>query len=205
MSQRQLPTFMERTGPDVVGLDPYSRLFKDRIVFIRTRLDDTVAADVTAQLLHLDHANPDRELSVYLHSSGGSLTAALTIYDTMRQLAADIETVCLGETGPEAALLLAAGTSGRRKILPHARVVLREPTTEPGSIEPGRGSTSDLLIHAAEIQRQKASMVELLAHHTGQAQADVRQDISRDHLLDATAAKAYGLVDLILDPRRSRP
>lgn len=188
-----LPTITERGDRGEYAMDPYSRMFKDRIVFVGTALDDLAANDVTVQLLHLDHDNPGRDLAVYLNSPGGSVTAALAVYDTMQSLYSDVETTCLGQVGPEAALLLAAGAPGKRRILPSARIVLREPT-----MDLDQGSTSDLIGRADELMRRRATLEELFVRHTGQSVARVHEDLSREKILTADEAVAYGLADLVL-------
>jgi len=177
-------------------LDPYAKLLSERVVFLGTTIDDTSANDIVAQLLCLESDDLDNDISLYINSPGGSVTAMMAVYDTMQFVAADIETVCLGQAGPAAAILLAAGTPGKRLMLPHARVVIHQPT-----MDPGYGPTSDLHIQATEILRVRAAMETLLAVHTGRSLDRVRGDIARRTVLTGTDALAYGLVDEILDSR----
>jgi ATP-dependent Clp protease protease subunit len=195
----RLPTFVERTSFGEYPTDPYSKLLSDRIVVLGTAVDDAAANDVMAQLLWLDHDNPDRDISLLINSPGGSLTAMTAIYDTMRYVNADIQTVCLGQAGAAAALLLAAGTPGKRTMLPNARVVIHQP-----ALDVSQGRTSDLEIQAREIIRLRALMEELLARHTGQRPERVRTDIDRDTVLGGPEAIAYGLVDGLIPARKRR-
>ncbi|GAA3368641.1 ATP-dependent Clp protease proteolytic subunit [Streptomyces sannanensis] len=194
-----LPEFTERTSTGTRTLDPYSKLLAERIIFLGTAVDDTAANDVMAQFMHLEHAAPDRDISLYINSPGGSLTAMTAIYDTMQYVTCDVETVCLGQAAGEAAALLAAGTPGKRLALPGARVVVRQPAVD----EPFRGQPSDLEIHAAEMLRLRGTLAELLVHHTGQSAERVTETIERDTVFDAEGAKAYGLVDHILASRKA--
>ncbi|MEE1940307.1 ATP-dependent Clp protease proteolytic subunit [Streptomyces sp. TRM 70361] len=194
-----LPEFTEPTGYGSRTLDPYSRLFEERIVLLGTPIDDAVANDVMAQLLHLEHSAPGRDISLYINSPGGSFTAMTAIHDTMRFVGCDIETVCLGQAASAAAVLLAAGTPGKRLALPGARVMIHQPSLA----EPVRGQARDLEIQAQEMLRTRHKLEELLAEHTGQPLERVRQDIERDLFLDAGAAVAYGLVDRLTADRRA--
>jgi ATP-dependent Clp protease protease subunit len=196
-----LPEFSERTGGGVRTLDPYSKLLEERIVFLGTPIDDTSANDVMAQLVHLEHAAPERDISLYINSPGGSFTAMTAIYDTMRFVSCDIETVCLGQAASAAAVLLAAGAPGKRLALPGARVVIHQPSLA----EPVRGQAGDLEIQAREMLRTREKLEEMLAEHTGQPLERIRRDIERDTFLDARGAVAYGLVDrLTADRKRPR-
>jgi ATP-dependent Clp protease, protease subunit len=190
-----LPTVAGSHGE--YDLDPYAKLLSERIVFLGTTIDDTSANDIVAQLLGLESDDLDDDISLYINSPGGSVTAMMAVYDTMQFVAADIETVCLGQAGPAAAILLAAGTPGKRLMLPHARVVIQEP-----AIDPGYGQASDLCIQATEILRVRAAMEALLAAHTGRSRDRIRADIARKTVLTSTDALAYGLVDGILDSRK---
>lgn len=193
-----LPMISERNGYAEYLVDPYSKAFGDRVVFLGTAIDDTAANDLLVQLLYLDADNPGRDIGVYINSPGGSLTAMLALYDTMRSLASDVQTVCVGQCGPEAAMLLAAGAPGKRMALPNARIVLRQP-----AIEVSQGHTKDLEVQANELLRMRAALEEILAEHTGRDAAQIRADLERTKILDGPAAVDYGLVDVIL-PRRSR-
>jgi len=193
-----LPEFTERTSSGTRTLDPYSKLLDERIVFLGTRIDDTSANDVMAQLLHLEHAAPDRDISLYINSPGGSFTAMTAVYDTMRFVDCDIETVCLGQAASAASVLLAAGTPGKRLALPGARVLIHEPAFD----EPVQGQADDLAIHARELLRTRALLEELYVRHTGREPEAVRADLARDTVLDAAGAVAYGLVDHVTVPRK---
>jgi ATP-dependent Clp protease, protease subunit len=185
---------------DEYDLDPYAKLLSERVVFLGTTIDDTSANDIVAQLLCLESDDLDKDISLYINSPGGSVTAMMAIYDTIQFVSADIETVCLGQAGPAAAILVAAGTPGKRLMLPHARVVIHQPT-----MDPGYGPTSDLHIQATEILRARAAMEALLAAHTGRSRDRVRADVDRKTVLTSTDALAYGLVDEILDSRKHPP
>lgn len=193
-----LPEFTERSSSGTRTLDPYSKLLDERIVFLGTRLDDAAANDVMAQLLHLEHAAPGRDISLYINSPGGSFTAMTAIYDTMRFVGCDIETVCLGQAASAASVLLAAGTPGKRLVLPGARILIHEPALE----EPVEGQADDLAIHARELLRVGELLEELYVRHTGRDRAAVRAGLERDTILDAAGAVAYGLVDRVTVPRK---
>jgi ATP-dependent Clp protease protease subunit len=188
-----LPTFVERTSYGEHVVDPYSKLLANRIVFLGTAVDDASANDVMAQLLYLDHDQPDRDISLYINSPGGSLTAMTTIYDTMRYIASDIQTVCLGQAACAAALLLAAGTPGKRLMLTNARAVIHQP-----ALDSHWSQTSDLEIQANEILRMRTALEQLLAEHTGRSGEQIRHDIERDTILTGPEAVSYGLVDELL-------
>ncbi|MFI6685033.1 ATP-dependent Clp protease proteolytic subunit [Streptomyces sp. NPDC050485] len=194
-----LPEFSERTASGVRTLDPYSKLFEERIVFLGTPVDDASANDVMAQFMHLEHADPDRDISLYINSPGGSLTAMTAIHDTMQFVTCDVQTFCLGQVGSVAALLLAAGAPGKRLVQPASRVLLKEPAIE----EPLRGQPSDLEIQAAELLRGRTLLTELLARYTGRTAQQVAADIERDVVFDAAGAVAYGLADHVLVSRKT--
>ncbi|WMX48147.1 ATP-dependent Clp protease proteolytic subunit [Streptomyces roseicoloratus] len=194
-----LPEFTERTSFATRTLDPYAKLLQERIVFLGTPIDETAANDVIAQFLHLDYAAPERLISLYINSPGGSISAMTSIYDTIRTVSCEVETTCLGQAVGPAAALLAAGSPGHRMALPGARVVLQQP--ELG--EPLRGQPSDLGIQARELLRQRELVADLLAEHTGRDRSRVDADIDRTTVLDAPAALAYGLVDHVVHNRRS--
>jgi ATP-dependent Clp protease, protease subunit len=194
---RGLPTIVERTGQGEYELDPYAKLLSERIVFLGTTVDDTSANDVVAQLLCLESDDPDKDISLYINSPGGSVTAMMAIYDTMQFMSSDIRTVCLGRAGSAAAILLAAGTPGKRLMLSHARVVIQQP-----SMETTRGQASDLQILAAEVLRVRAAMEDILALHTGRGREQIRADLARDTILTSAEALAYGVVDGILGTRK---
>ncbi|MFD8418337.1 ATP-dependent Clp protease proteolytic subunit [Streptomyces sp. NPDC059668] len=194
-----LPEFTERTTAGHRTLDPYSKLLDERIVFLGTTIDDTSANDVTAQFMHLEHQAPERDIALYVNSPGGSFSAMTAIYDTMRFVTCDVETVCLGQAASVAAVLLAGGTPGKRFALPGARVSIRQPSL-PGPIE---GQVGDLALQAAELTRTRKLLEDMLVRHTGQNPEQVAADIERDTILDAQAALAYGLVDGIIPSRKN--
>ena len=199
MSQYTIPSVVEKTPHGERAVDIYSRLLTDRIVFLGTEIDDGVANVVIAQLLHLESERPESPINLYLNSPGGSVTASLAIYDTMQFVGSEVATICVGQAGSSAAVLLAGGTPGRRLVLPHARVVLHQPSTG------GQGALPDLALQAKEIVRLRAEMEQILASHTGQAAERLREDTGRDLVLDAQEAVAYGLVDGVLgQPQDSR-
>ncbi|MGW1408762.1 ATP-dependent Clp protease proteolytic subunit [Streptomyces sp. NPDC002403] len=194
-----LPEFTERTTNGTRTLDPYSKLLSERIVFLGTPVDDAAAGDLIAQLMYLEHDAPDLPISLYINSPGGSFGAMSAIYDTMQYLTCEVETYCLGQAGSCASALLAAGAPGRRHALPGARVVVRQPELT----EPMRGQPSDLEIEAQELERVRTMLTTLLARHTGRDTERITGDIERDLILDAAGAKAYGLVDHVLENRKS--
>ncbi|WP_399896815.1 ATP-dependent Clp protease proteolytic subunit [Streptomyces sp. BBFR51] len=199
-SARQvLPEFTERTSAGTRTTDPYSKLMEERIVFLGTPIDETSANDVMAQFMYLEHQAPDRDIALYINSPGGSFTAMTAIYDTMRYIACDVETTCLGQAGSSAAVLLAAGTPGKRAVLPSARVVIHQPALT----DPVEGQASDLAIQADELMRVRARLEEILVRHTGRSPGQVSADIERDTILDAQGTLEYGLVDRIVPSRRA--
>ncbi|MEU7640418.1 ATP-dependent Clp protease proteolytic subunit [Streptomyces sp. NPDC039016] len=186
-----LPEFTERTSYGTRTTDPYSKLLDERIVFLGTAIDDASANDVMAQLVHLEHAAPDQDISLYINSPGGSFTAMCAIYDTMRYVSCDVETVCLGQAASAAAVLLAAGAPGKRLALPNARAMIHQPSLG----EPVQGQADDLRIRAEELLRTRDRLEEMLTEHTGQPRARIAADIERDTFFDAPAAQEYGLID----------
>ena len=192
-----LPTFTERTSYGFKELSPYTKLFEERIIFLGAPIDDTSANDVMAQLLCLESMDPDRDILMYINSPGGSFTAMTAIYDTMQYVRPDIATVCLGQAASAAAVLLAAGTPGKRMALSNARVLIHQPATEGGY-----GQGSDIEIQAREILRIRSQLEDMLARHSGQPVEKVRKDIERDKILTAEEAKEYGLVDAVLESRK---
>jgi ATP-dependent Clp protease, protease subunit len=191
-----LPSFVERTSYGMKESNPYNKLFEERIIFLGVQIDDASANDVMAQLLTLESTDPDRDITIYINSPGGSFTSLMAIYDTMMFIRPDIQTVCMGQAASAAAVLLAAGTPGKRLALPYSRVLIHQPSGESG------GQVSDLEIHAAEIQRVRSQMEAILARHTGQTLEGVRTDIERDKILTAQEAKAYGIVDEVIQSRK---
>ncbi|MEV7198220.1 ATP-dependent Clp protease proteolytic subunit [Streptomyces sp. NPDC093510] len=194
-----LPEFTERSSSGTRTMDPYSKLLEERIVFLGTPIDATSANDVMAQFMHLEHQAPDRDISLYINSPGGSFSAMTAIYDTMRFVSCDVETICLGQAASGAAALLAAGTPGKRFALPGARVLIHQPAVA----EPIQGQATDLAIQADELLRTRRLLEELLARHTGQSRERVTADIERDKIFDAPAALEYGFVDRIVPSRKS--
>jgi ATP-dependent Clp protease protease subunit len=193
-----LPSFVERTSYGVKEMNPYNKLFEDRIIFLGVQIDDASANDVMAQLLTLESLDPDRDINIYINSPGGSFTAMTAIYDTMQFVRPEIQTVCLGQAASAAAVLLAGGTPGKRFALPNARVLIHQPYTEGG------GQGSDIEIQAREILRMRSLLEEIVAKHSGKTPDEVRRDIERDKILSADEAKAYGLVDDIIPTRKKR-
>jgi ATP-dependent Clp protease protease subunit len=196
-SRYVLPRFIERTSYGIKESDPYNKLFEERIIFLGVQIDDASANDVMAQLLTLEGADPDRDILMYINSPGGSFTAMTAIYDTMQFIRPDIQTFCLGQAASAAAVLLAAGTPGKRNALPNSRVIIHQP-----AIEGGYGQGSDIEIHAREIMRMRRQLEETLSRHTGQPIEKVRKDIDRDKIMTAQEAKEYGLVDNVLGTRK---
>lgn len=192
-----LPSYVERTSYGIKETNPYNKLFEDRIIFLGVQIDDASANDVMAQLLTLESNEPDRDIIMYINSPGGSFTAMTAIYDTMLYVRPDIQTVCLGQAASAAAVLLAAGTPGKRLALPNSRIIIHQPATEGGY-----GQGSDIEIQAREIMRMRTNLEEMVSRHTGQPIEKVRKDIDRDKILTADEAKEYGLVDNILVSRK---
>jgi ATP-dependent Clp protease protease subunit len=192
-----LPNVVERTSRGEVAMNPYDKLFQERIIFLGMPIDDTVANDIMAQLLSLESTDPDREIIMYINSPGGSFTAMTAIYDTMQYIRPDVRTACLGQAASAAAVLLAAGAPGKRMALPNSRIIIHQPATE-GSY----GQSSDIEIQAKEILRMRAQLEEMIARHTGRDVALVRKDIDRDKILTAEESKVYGLIDDVIDSRK---
>ena len=192
-----LPSFVERTSYGVKESNPYNKLFEERIIFLGVQIDDASANDVMAQLLTLESTDPDREIIMYINSPGGSFTSMTAIYDTMQFVRPHIQTVCLGQAASAAAVLLAAGTPGRRLALPNSRILIHQPATEGVY-----GQVSDLEIQAAEIGRMRSALEEILSRHSNKSPEEVRKDIDRDKILTATEAKDYGLIDEVLAYRK---
>ncbi len=191
-----VPTVVEQTSRGERAFDIYSRLLKDRIIFLGTPIDDTVANLVMAQLLHLEGEEPEKEINLYINSPGGVMTSLMAIYDTMHFIKPDVATYCMGQAASAAAVLVAAGTAGKRFALPHSRIMLHQPHI--GGLE---GQATDIEIHAREIIRVKEEMNQILASHTGQDLEKVKTDTDRDFWMTADEAKAYGVVDTVLTGR----
>jgi len=196
-SRYVLPSFIERTSYGVKESNPYNKLFEERIIFLGEQINNTSANDTMAQLLVLESADPDRDIWIYINSPGGSFTAMTAIYDTMQYIRPEINTVCLGQAASAAAVLLAAGTPGKRMAVPNAQILIHQPATA-GVF----GQMSDLEIQAAEIQRMRRLLEATLNHHTGQTEERIRADIDRDKILTSPEAKAYGIIDDITQIRK---
>jgi len=188
-----LPSFIERTSYGVKEMNPYNKLFEERIIFLGVQIDDASANDVIAQLIALESMDPDRDITMYINSPGGSVTSMMAIYDTMQFVQPQIATVCIGQAASGAAVILAAGTKDKRMALPNARILLHQPATEGGF-----GQSSDLEIQAKEILRMRTSMERIIATHSGRDEQQVRADIERDKFFSAEEAKEYGIVDEVL-------
>jgi ATP-dependent Clp protease protease subunit len=199
-SRYVLPSFVERTSYGVKESNPYNKLFEERIIFLGVQIDDASANDVMAQLLVLESTDPDRDILMYINSPGGSFTSLMAIYDTMQYVRPEITTVCLGQAASAAAVLLAAGTPGKRLAVPNARILIHQPATE-GIY----GQVSDLEIQAAEISRMRKLLESTLAKHSGRTPEQVRLDIERDKILTAEEAKEYGIIDEIIQSRKLTP
>ncbi|MCA0305839.1 MAG: ATP-dependent Clp protease proteolytic subunit [Actinobacteria bacterium] len=195
-----IPQWEERTSYGIRRVDPYTKLFEDRIIFLGTPISDDIANAVMAQLLCLQSMDPERPISMYINSPGGSFTALTAIYDTMRYIKPDVQTVCLGQAASAAAVLLAAGTKGKRLALPNSRILIHQPATEGGY-----GQSSDLEIQAKEILRIRSLMEGMLADSTGQTVEKISLDIERDKYLTAEEAVEYGIVDDILTSLKELP
>jgi len=192
-----LPSFVEKTSYGVKESNPYNKLFEDRIIFLGVQVDDASANDIMAQLLVLEGADPDRDITMYINSPGGSFTAMTAIYDTMQYIRPDISTVCLGQAASAAAVLLAAGTPGKRMALTNSRIIIHQPATEGGY-----GQGSDIEIQAREIMRMRNNLEEMISRHSGRAIEQVKKDIDRDKILTAQEALEYGLVDNVISNRK---
>lgn len=190
-----IPQVIEQTSRGERVADIYSRLLKDNIIFLGTPIDDGVANVVSAQMLHLESENPDRDISVYINSPGGDINAMFAIYDTMQYIKPDITTICFGQAASAAAILLAAGSKGKRLALPNSRILLHQPYTG------AQGQVSDLEIAANEIERMKKALEQILADHTGQPIEKIAADTDRDFVMDAQEAREYGIIDEVLKER----
>ena len=192
-----LPTIEERTAYGYKRLDPYTKLFEERIIFLGQGIDDTVANDVMAQLLTLESMDPDRDIMMYINSPGGSFTALTAIYDTMQFVRPDVMTICLGQAASAAAVLLAGGTPGKRYALEHSRILIHQPYSEGG------GQGSDIEIQAKEVLRMRELLEVMLAKHSKKSKEEIAKDIERDKILTSAEAVEYGLVDQILASRKA--
>ncbi|PHX75595.1 MAG: ATP-dependent Clp protease proteolytic subunit [Actinobacteria bacterium] len=192
-----LPQIEERTAYGYKRLDPYTKLFEERIIFLGQGIDDTVANDVMAQLLTLESMDPDRDIMIYINSPGGSFTALTAIYDTMQFVRPDISTVCLGQAASAAAILLAGGAKGKRYALANSRILIHQPSTEGG------GQGSDIEIQAREIARMRDLLETMLEKHSSRSLEEIRRDIERDKILTADEAVEYGLIDQVFTSRKA--
>jgi ATP-dependent Clp protease protease subunit len=197
-SRYVLPSFVERTNYGVKESNPYNKLFEERVIFLGAPIDDVVANDVIAQLICLESADPDRDILIYINSPGGSFTALTAIYDTLVFVRPEIQTFCMGQAASAAAVLLAAGTKGKRFALQNSRILIHQPS---GGTE-GPQQISDLDIQAREIQRMRDLMEEILVRHTGQTPETIHIDVERDKIFTAQQAKDYGLVDEVITTRK---
>jgi ATP-dependent Clp protease protease subunit len=196
-SRYVLPVIEEKTSYGYKRMDPYTKLFEERIIFIGTPIDDTVANDVMAQLLTLESMDPDRDIMLYINSPGGSFTALTAIYDTMQFVRPDIMTICLGQAASAAAIILTGGTKGKRYALENSRILLHQPSSEGG------GQGSDIEIQAAEIMRMRGLLETMLATHSSRSVEQIAKDIDRDKILTAAEAVEWGLIDQVLASRKA--
>ena len=194
-----VPMVVEQTARGERAYDIYSRLLKDRVVFIVGGIEDHVANLVVAQLLFLESENPDKDIHLYINSPGGVVTAGMSIYDTMQFIKPDVSTICVGQAASMGSLLLAGGTKGKRYALPHSRIMIHHPS---GGFQ---GHASDIDIHAREVLKLRARLNEILAKHTGQTVERIERDSDRDNFMDASAAVEYGLIDTVLEKRLGTP
>ena len=194
-----LPTIEEKTSYGFKRLDPYTKLFEERIIFLGQAIDDTIANDVMAQLLTLESMDPDRDIMMYINSPGGSFTALTAIYDTMQFVRPDIMTICLGQAASAAAILLAGGTKGKRMALPNSRILIHQPYSEGG------GQASDIELQAKEILRMRELLETMLEKHSTKSKEQISADIERDKILTSHEAVEYGLIDQVLSSRKAKP
>ena len=197
-SRYVLPVIEEKTSYGYKRMDPYTKLFEERIIFIGTPIDDTVANDVMAQLLTLESMDPDRDIMIYINSPGGSFTALTAIYDTMQFVRPDVMTICLGQAASAAAVLLAGGAKGKRYALENSRIMIHQPSSEGG------GQASDIEIQAREILRMRTLLEELISRHSTRSPAEIAADIERDKILTSAEAVEYGLIDQVLASRKAK-
>ncbi|MCA9087680.1 MAG: ATP-dependent Clp endopeptidase proteolytic subunit ClpP [Planctomycetaceae bacterium] len=188
-----VPFVVEKSGREERAMDIYSRLLKDRIIFLGTQVNDTMANLIVAQLLYLQFEDPKSDIHMYVNSPGGSVTAGLAIYDTMQYISCDVATYCIGQAASMGAVLLAAGAAGKRHALPNARIMIHQPLAGM------EGTATELEIHAKEVIKIKRKLNEILLHHSGQTLEQIEKDTDRDNFMDAETAKSYGLVDAVLE------
>ena len=194
-----LPSFTERTSYGYREQNPYNKLFEDRIIFLGVQVDDASADDIMAQLLVLESQDPDRDITMYINSPGGSFTAMTAIYDTMQYIRPQIQTVCLGQAASAAAVLLAAGAPGKRRALPNARILIHQPASGGD-----RGQASDIEIQAREMMRLREWLEETISKHSKRTVEEVKKDIDRDNILTSEEALTYGLIDQVLTSRKNK-
>ncbi len=199
MKDYLVPVVVEQTSRGERSFDIYSRLLKERIVFLGTPIDDAVGNLIMAQLLHLESEDPDKDINLYINSPGGDITSLFAIYDTMQYIKPDVSTICMGQAASAAAVLVLAGTKGKRYALPHSRILLHQP--HGGA----QGQAVDIEIQAKEITRYRKLLEELIAEHTGQPLEKVAKDTDRDYILTADEAVAYGVVDEVITSRKIKP
>ncbi len=197
ISNYLVPTVVEQTNRGERAYDLYSRLLREHIVFVGTPIDDTIANLICAQLLFLESENPDKDINIYINSPGGDVTGLMAIYDTCQFIRNDISTICFGQAASAAAVLLAAGTKGKRFALPHVRVLIHQPYSGAG------GQASDIEIQARELHRIQTDLEEILAKHTGQSVERIHKDTDRDYIMSAEEAKAYGIIDEVISAREA--
>ncbi len=193
-----IPSVVEETHRGERGWDIFSRLLKDRIVFLGTPVNDQVSNSIIAQLLYLESEDPDKDISLYINSPGGSVTAGLAIYDTMRYIGPEVSTICMGQAASMGALLLTAGQAGKRFALPHSRILIHQPMLRGGM----GGQASDIEIQAQEILRLRERLNKIFVEHTGQPLERIKEDTDRDNYMSAIDAKEYGLIDTVIDSRQ---
>jgi len=198
LASNLVPMVVEQSPRGERAFDIYSRLLRDRVIFLGGPIDDNVANLIVAQLLFLESDNPDKDISIYINSPGGVVTAGLAIYDTMQFIKPDVSTMCVGQAASMGALLLAGGAAGKRYCLPNARMMIHQPL---GGVQ---GQASDIAIHAEETLKIRARLNKILAHHTGQTEDVISKDTDRDNFMTAERAKEYGLIDKVLDVRSSK-
>ncbi len=190
-----VPNVIEKTPQGERGYDLYSKLLKENIIFVGTPIDDTIANLICAQMLHLESENPDKDINLYINSPGGSITSLLAIYDTMQFVKNDVSTICFGQAASAAAVLLAAGTPGKRLALPHTRILLHQPYSE------AYGQATDIELAAKEINRLRELLEQILSRHTGQAIEKIHNDTDRDFVMSADEAREYGIIDEVIEAR----
>jgi ATP-dependent Clp protease, protease subunit len=190
-----VPSVIEQTNRGERAYDLYSKLLKENIIFVGTPINDDIANLICAQMLHLESENPEKDINLYINSPGGSITALLAIYDTMQFVKPDISTICFGQAASAAAVLLAAGRTGKRLALPHTRVLLHQPYSE------AYGQATDIELAAKEINRLRTLLEDILAHHTGQSNERIHKDTDRDFVMSAEEAREYGIIDEVIEAR----